>query len=184
MTSESDRAPQRLEDVVLAAAKAAIPAGPAGAARRSDHAARTRAAADGKSGAHQHFGATRPADRRARRLAAAGAPEPRFDPARCRALAAAAPARKGAARTPSFSSDPRISASFAIATARDDDHFRRRRLGILRDAAARGGQGRDRTPARRLLRAARQRRADRLSRRCAPRSSCRRRARRRAPSAV
>jgi magnesium chelatase subunit D len=50
--SESDRAPERLEDVVLAAAKAAIPDALL-AQIASGHAARTRSAADGKSGAHQ-----------------------------------------------------------------------------------------------------------------------------------
>ena len=89
---------EKLEDVILAAAKAAIPAGLLAriAARPAPTAAKS--AGEGGRWRRQDFGPPRPADRRAPGLSSGGAPQSRLDAARRSAMAAAAPARVGPAR--------------------------------------------------------------------------------------
>ena len=152
-----------LEDIILAAARAAIPPDllrmiELGSARRSlatrrrARRARTcpRNCADGRSararGALREGGWAWSRPCAPPRLGSGCAADADEDPRRVRV-------RAGGFPHPALQPE-----------ARHDGDLRRRRLGLVGDAAARRGQGRDRTAAGRLLRPARQRRAGRVSR--------------------
>jgi magnesium chelatase subunit D len=144
---EDQQEPKELEDQVLEAAKAAIPADllaqlQLGKLRRS------RARATGKAGAVQNAPLRgRPAGRPARRAACRTASERGRDPAGRRALAASAPRRGRAIRRrvqPHRDPPGRLPHHPLQASLRDHDHLRRRRLGLLGAASSGRGQGRGR----------------------------------------
>ena len=150
-----------IEDVVLAAAKAATRKRCSPKSNR--FAARSQSASEGKSGASQNSARRgRPVARERARRARGGSASSR----RC------APQRPGSrfavAKGPTTTQGARPEGGFPYrplsGAARRDGDLCRRRLGILGHASSRRGQGRDRIAARGLLCSPRQRGADRVSR--------------------